>query len=216
MNTRGENSLHIMVIAASSDRRASLAAMAASIGQGRVTTTPAISLEQIFQVAPELIVVDLDNPALSSTVTRLAEALHGGTGLIVLADNPDPDWVAIVLRAGTNAVLSRDVAGEELRLAILAADSGLVLLHPSAAQNLGSRSFTQNHHAVLPVESLTAREREVLSLVREGLGNKEIAGRLNISEHTVKFHISSILGKLGAGSRTEAVSQGIRKGFIAI
>ena len=65
-------------------------------------------------------------------------------------------------------------------------------------------------------ESLTPREEEVLALVRDGLGNKEIAGRLNISEHTVKFHISSILGKLGAGSRTEAVSQGIRKGLITI
>jgi DNA-binding NarL/FixJ family response regulator len=67
-----------------------------------------------------------------------------------------------------------------------------------------------------PAETLTEREREVLRLVSEGLGNKEIAVQLAISDHTVKFHISSILGKLGAASRTEAVSQGIRKGFITI
>jgi DNA-binding NarL/FixJ family response regulator len=65
-------------------------------------------------------------------------------------------------------------------------------------------------------EELTARESEVLRLVSMGLGNKEVAGRLAISEHTVKFHISSILGKLHAGSRTEAVSLGIRRGLIPI
>lgn len=205
-----------MAIAASSERRASLAAMATNVAHARATTSPGISLERTFQLAPDLIVVDVDGPALSSAVLRLAQALPGGTGLIILVDNPDPNWVMMVLRAGTNAVLSRDVTEEELRLAVLAGESGLVLLHPTSAQNLGSQSFTQNHDSVITTESLTAREREVLSLVREGLGNRDIAGRLNISEHTVKFHISSILGKLNAGSRTEAVSQGIRKGFISI
>jgi DNA-binding NarL/FixJ family response regulator len=66
------------------------------------------------------------------------------------------------------------------------------------------------------VEDLTTRESEVLRLVSMGLGNKEIAARLAISEHTAKFHISSILSKLQAGSRTEAVSVGIRKGLIPI
>jgi DNA-binding NarL/FixJ family response regulator len=64
------------------------------------------------------------------------------------------------------------------------------------------------------MEMLTPREHEILRLVSSGLGNREIAKRLAISEHTVKFHVSSILGKLGADSRTEAVSQGIRKGLI--
>jgi DNA-binding NarL/FixJ family response regulator len=66
------------------------------------------------------------------------------------------------------------------------------------------------------IEDLTAREFEVLRLVSMGLGNKEIAARLAISEHTAKFHISSILSKLHAASRTEAVSLGIRRGLIPI
>lgn len=216
MNSRGDNPLHVMVIAASSDRRACLAAMAANALRARTTTSPGISLERIFQVAAELIVVDVDSPPLSGAVIRLAEALPGGTGLVLLADNPDPGWMTTVLHAGTNAVLSRDVTREELRLAILAADAGLVLLHPSSAQNLGNSSYARNYDSMIVTESLTTREKEVLSLVREGLANKDIAARLNISEHTVKFHISSILSKLGAGSRTEAVSQGIRRGFITI
>jgi DNA-binding NarL/FixJ family response regulator len=65
-------------------------------------------------------------------------------------------------------------------------------------------------------EPLTPREREVLQMISTGLGNKEIAGRLSISEHTVKFHVASILGKLGASSRTEAVSIGIRHGLVLL
>jgi DNA-binding NarL/FixJ family response regulator len=99
-----------------------------------------------------------------------------------------------------------------------------VLLHPTSVQGLlQSNSIAEideisvegiAHEDLL--EDLTARESEVLRLVSMGLGNKEIAVRLAISEHTAKFHISSILSKLHAGSRTEAVSLGIRKGLIPI
>ena len=73
-----------------------------------------------------------------------------------------------------------------------------------------------NIDAVLPVEALTAREREVLELLSRGLPNKLIARRLQISEHTVKFHVSSIYAKLGASSRTDAVSRGVRRGLITL
>jgi DNA-binding CsgD family transcriptional regulator len=66
------------------------------------------------------------------------------------------------------------------------------------------------------IEPLTARERDVLQMLSQGLGNKEIAARLKISEHTVKFHIASILGKLGASTRTEAVSVALRRGLILL
>ena len=67
-----------------------------------------------------------------------------------------------------------------------------------------------------PGEPLTSRESDVLSLLAEGAGNKEIAARLGISEHTVKFHVSSILSKLGAATRTEAVTRGYKEGLILI
>ena len=66
------------------------------------------------------------------------------------------------------------------------------------------------------VEALTARERQVLGMLALGLANKEIASRLSLSEHTVKFHVAAILGKLGAASRTEAVAIGIRQGLILL
>ena len=194
----------------------SLLPTAASGCDACVTTSPAISLERIFQAAADVIIVDVESPSSSAGVIQLAEALPGGAGLITLADSPDPRWVASALDSGINAILSREVTAEELRLAILAAETGLVLLHPTSAQSLGHHHFNRDHDSSGVVESLTGREQEVLRLVSEGLGNNEIAAKLNISDHTVKFHISSILGKLGAASRTEAVSQGIRKGFITV
>jgi DNA-binding CsgD family transcriptional regulator len=67
-----------------------------------------------------------------------------------------------------------------------------------------------------PVETLTAREHDVLALLADGLSNRDIAARLDISEHTVKFHLASIFGKLGASTRTEAVQRGLRLGVIDI
>lgn len=215
MTTRGDNPIHILVIAASSDRRALLAALTVQSAHARTTTLPAISVQRIVEIAPDLLLIDVDTPAISRAAIRTADDLPAGTGIIFLADNPELQWVSTALHAGVNAILSREVAREELRVAILAAESGLILLHPTSANMLAHSSPVESNSAEF-VETLTSREQEVLRLVSEGLGNKEIGGRLNISEHTVKFHISSILGKLGAASRAEAVSQGIRRGLITI
>lgn len=214
MTTRDGNPVHILVIAASSERRNSISAVVRT-ARAHILTAANISLDRIFQLAPELVIADVDTPAEAAAIIRVAEAVPAGTGLIALADNPDSRWVGAALRAGINAILSREIAAEEMRLAILAAEAGLVLLHPSSAQDLGKHLMLEHDSATL-AEPLTTREQQILRLVSEGLGNKEIAAQLNISDHTVKFHISSILSKLGASSRTEAVSQGIRRGLIAI
>ena len=102
-------------------------------------------------------------------------------------------------------------------MAIHSARDGLVLLDPEVAHELGRVSRPPNDESLIEtVEELTPREVEVLRLLADGLGNKEVALRLGISDHTVKFHISSILAKLGAGSRTEAVTLGIRRGLILL
>ena len=215
MNTRGDNSLEVVVIAASSHRRSALAGLITRNVNVSVTSTGAISSQHILKSAADVIVVDVDNAAVSSAVIRLAEALPAGSGLIALIDNPVPAWVTKAIHAGVNAILSREVTSEELRLAVEVVEAGLILLHPSSARTLPIQNFPLDHDSRL-AEPLTPREREVLRLASDGLGNKEIAARLNISEHTVKFHVSSILGKLGAATRAEAVSQGIRKGMLII
>jgi NarL family two-component system response regulator YdfI len=123
------------------------------------------------------------------------------------------------LKESINAVISSDTTSEEMQLALQAAEAGFVLLHPTSVRGLlhdGLLSNTNDTDTEELVENLTARESEVLRLVSIGLGNKAIAVRLAISDHTVKFHISSILSKLQAASRTEAVSLGIRRGLIPI
>jgi two-component system, NarL family, response regulator YdfI len=114
------------------------------------------------------------------------------------------------------AVLPREVSPEQLRAALEAAAAGLVVVHPSEVSAvLPAPAALSSPVRELP-EPLTPREREVLQMISAGLGNKEIAGRLSISEHTVKFHVASILGKLGASTRTEAVSIGIRHGLVLL
>src|SRR5215472_13149962 len=109
MNTRGDSPVHIMVIAASAERRASLTATATRVLHARVSTSPGISLERIFQSGAEIVLIDVDSPALPSAVLRMAEALPGGSGIIVLGDNPESQWVVAALRAGISAILARDV-----------------------------------------------------------------------------------------------------------
>jgi DNA-binding NarL/FixJ family response regulator len=220
MDKRGDILLRILLVAGAA-RRDSLASMALHALNGRVqiASDTRISLERFAASKSDVLLADLDSPSAATAMIHFLESAPAGTGAVALVDEPDPQWVRSALRAPVNGIISRDASAEEIQLAIQAAEAGLVLLHPTS-----TRSFVQ--HWTLPglndtpaeerVEHLTSRESEVLRLVSMGLGNKEVAARLAISEHTVKFHISSILGKLHAASRTEAVSLGIRRGLIPI
>jgi DNA-binding NarL/FixJ family response regulator len=112
-------------------------------------------------------------------------------------------------------VLPANATGPQIAAATEAAVAGLVVLHSSEVETLLKTPAINESADVLP-EALTPREIEVLRLLGEGLGNKEIASRLGVSEHTVKSHVASIMGKLGAASRTEAVMLGIRHGIVLI
>jgi len=114
-------------------------------------------------------------------------------------------------------VLPRQAAPEEIVGAVEAAAAGLIALHPAAAESIWSLLPAPVRTTVAPAgQALTPREIEVLGMMAEGLGNKTIARRLGISEHTVKFHVGSILTKLNASSRTEAVTLGARQGLIML
>jgi DNA-binding NarL/FixJ family response regulator len=117
------------------------------------------------------------------------------------------------LAAGARAALPRDADGESLAAAIRAAVQGLVVLDESFVSAL-----LRDAPPPAPdlVESLTPREIEVLQLLSQGLPNKGIAQRLGISDHTVKFHVNAILGKLGVQSRGEAIVQAVRLGLVTL
>lgn len=110
-----------------------------------------------------------------------------------------------------------DATATQLQAAVTAAAQGLITLPRARAQQFYDRHPVAETIAIEePDETLTTREREVLELVGQGLSNKLIARQLQISEHTVKFHVSSISNKLGAASRTDAVRRGLRHGLITL
>jgi DNA-binding NarL/FixJ family response regulator len=132
-------------------------------------------------------------------------------------ERADAAWIARALRRGVKGILPRNGSSAAIVWAIEAANSGLFLFDEDTTQALtarfGSESLPERTQLI---EELTEREIEILRKLAEGLGNKQIASGLAISEHTVKFHISSILDKLGASSRTEAVTIGIRLGLVLL
>jgi two-component system, NarL family, response regulator YdfI len=123
--------------------------------------------------------------------------------VILLTNTTDSSLVGLALRSGIRGVISNEATPQEVEAAVHAVDAGLVVLaEPPIAPEM--------------IEPLTDRELELLDLLAEGLSNKLIAHRLSISEHTVKTHVASIFAKLGVSSRTEAVSQAIRRGLVML
>ena len=130
--------------------------------------------------------------------------------LLALVPNPEASHA---LRSGATGVLGRDTDGERLMTALGALMDGLAVLEPAFLP------FSEPDPGTDPdvdLEPLTPRERDVLNLLAEGLSNKAIAKRLSVSEHTVKFHLNAVLGKLGARSRTEAVTKAVRAGLLTL
>ncbi len=164
----------------------------------------------------DVLLVEAATLADPAALKAMDWAAAGGP-VVLLVRNPAAEAVTDALRAGVKAVLPSGLAGPEIVAAIAAAAAGLVVLDAAGIETLlRAPRAVSNSEAEALVEGLTPRELEVLQLLATGLGNKEIASRLEISEHTVKFHVASIMGKLGAASRTEAVTLGIRHGFIMI
>jgi two-component system nitrate/nitrite response regulator NarL len=142
---------------------------------------------------------------------RLAELPAESPPVVALLS--DAGHAVEVWAAGARGILPRDTTGGSLRSALTAVAQGLVVVDPQTALSL----LPSGEHApAQDMGELTPREVEVLQLLSEGLPNKAIASQLGISEHTVKFHVNAIMGKLGAQSRTDAVMRATRSGLIIL
>lgn len=164
-------------------------------------------LSLIRQYRPEVILLDIQMPHLGGL--QVLEQLGKDDTpprAIVLTTYAQDEMVYQAMRLGARGYLLKDTTGAELRNAISAVAGGGALLTPLAASRLAESLHNR--------EALTAREREVLALLAEGLRNKEIAARLGASEKTVQFHNANIFGKLGAQNRTEAVRIARERGLL--
>lgn len=206
--------IRVLVAAASGVLRAGLESL--------VQASPALELSgsesdlaslvsAVERQQPDVILADLDVQP-----DELGSELLALSPIVLLVSNPGPAWIAESLRAGVRAILPRDVAVSEIVAAIQAAAAGLIALHPADMNALLPVSRAERPVATSEGEALTPRELDVFTMLAEGAGNKTIAWKLGISEHTVKFHVASIMSKLNAASRTEAVTVGIRKGLIML
>ncbi|MCL5256898.1 MAG: response regulator transcription factor [Chloroflexi bacterium] len=164
------------------------------------------------EVRPDVVLMDLVMPEMDgASATRAIRQECPQVQVIALTSFPEEELVQRALQSGAISYLLKNVSAEELAAAVRAAKLGRSTLAPEAAQALVHAAA----QGPTPGHDLTEREREVLQYMVEGLGNAEIAERLVVSQSTIKFHVSSILSKLGVSSRTEAVALALKHHLVS-
>jgi DNA-binding NarL/FixJ family response regulator len=162
-------------------------------------------LESLVNSSPTMTVTDSYADVVLAAMPL--EEIAPAQAIVLLGEGT---WSGDAVRQGVRAILRADAPAAEILAAIEAAAAGLAAIDP---RDLEALMASETPEIATP---LTARELEVLRMLAEGAANKTIAWKLDISEHTVKFHVAQILAKLHAGTRTEAVTLGIRKGLILL
>ena len=167
-----------------------------------------------IELQPDVILMDLEMPVLDGVAALTAlRQMNPDVAVIVFTAFDTDERILTAVQAGAKGYLLKGVPRQELFQAIRVVHAGGSLLQPIIASKL-MRQVSRESEPL--AEPLTPRELEVLQLLAQGLQNKEIAVELVISERTVKFHVSAILGKLEAGNRTEAVAIAAQKGLIKL
>lgn len=211
--------IRVFIVAASPLSRASLQSLLRARRVEVVGSGP--NLESLWDQPPDvevdIVLVDASGDHSEEMIGSLSQSqLSSEAAIVVLSDRFEPGRLAEALRAGVRAILPGDMSPDQIVAGLEAAAAGLIVLHPAELDAMFPAAEPASSPLAELIEPLTPRESEVLQMLASGLANKEIATRLAISEHTVKFHVASILGKLGAASRTEAVTLGIRRGLVLL
>ncbi len=179
-------------------------------GDGRET------LEQVDNLHPDVLLLDLEMPQMDGVETlRNLRQAHNSVRTIVFTAFDTDERIVSAVQAGAQGYLLKGVPREEIFNAIRVVYAGGSLLQPVVASKL-LRQVSGDHKPQATMDALTPREQHVLKLLAQGLQNKEIAAELVITERTVKFYVSSILSKLGAGNRTEAVTLAVQRGLVKL
>jgi NarL family two-component system response regulator YdfI len=198
--------IRVLIAAPSAVTRAGLEALAASSPELQVVGSGA-DLAGVEELRPDVVLASVG----------WEELAPGTASVVLLTNDARPAWSLEAVRHGVRAMLGRDASQSEILAAVEAAANDLAVVDPRelegwlAAAPPGAARATDGAAA-----ALTARELEVLRMMADGAANKIIAWKLGVSEHTAKFHVGSVMAKLGAASRTEAVTIGIRRGLVLL
>jgi DNA-binding NarL/FixJ family response regulator len=174
----------------------------------------ALAVRLALTLQPDVVLLDLEMPQMDGVAALQAmRSQNPALRAIVFTAFDTDERILAAVKAGAQGYLLKGAPRDELFNAIRIVHAGGSLLQPVVASKL-LRRVTGQDQPPGPVEPLTGREEEVLRALARGLQNKEIAAQLSITERTVKFHVSSIMGKLGAGNRTEVVTLAAQFGLI--
>lgn len=206
---------HIIILADAALPRLAWAALLER-QPGLAVWDPAITLDGVPPLpktgGPTTVLLDRPQPAIVSQVAQLVKTMPG-YGLLYLVDVYDLEQIVALLQTGAAGVLSRDATLPELVQALVAAGRGEIVLPPSLATRALLALARGELRSQPQVEALTERERDVLTLLAQGMTNKNIAQSLFLSVRTIEAHLRNIYGKLGVASRTEAVLWAVQHGY---
>lgn len=198
----------VIVVSSSPLLRAGLRLLLAEAGETAIHEAPTLAALPIANAHDQTVLLLAAEPD-EAILDALAQASQT-TSVILICPHCPPAEVTAALRAGVRGVLPLDLSAERLRAALQAVRQGLLVLDPALSPAGGPGETPLATDA----GDLTPREREVLAYLAAGLANKEIARRLGVSEHTVKYHLTALFHKLGASSRTEAIHLAARRGWL--
>lgn len=201
----------VIVVAHDSMHAARVEAALRALAGWRIEVCKPRQLRGLTEEYPEAIVAMV---LTDDETRRMLHAVHAwprSPAIIALSSDPAALWTSAFRTLGLCAALPLRATADELAGAVKAVQAGLLVLHREALTRSRARDT-----AVASAAPLTAREREILEMMADGAHNRLIAARLGISRHTVKFHVTSILTKLGAETRTEAVTLALRAGLLAV